>query len=63
MIEAVRNLHGLGASLEDALAAATGVPARIVGRTDLGRLAVGAPADVVVLDDRLEVQRTLVTGA
>jgi N-acetylglucosamine-6-phosphate deacetylase len=62
MIEAVRNLHALGAELEEALAAASTVPARIVGRDDLGRLAVGAPADVVVLDDRLEVQRALVAG-
>jgi N-acetylglucosamine-6-phosphate deacetylase len=62
MIEAVRNLHALGAELEEALTAASTVPARIVGREDLGRLAVGAPADIVVLDDRLEVQRTLVAG-
>jgi N-acetylglucosamine-6-phosphate deacetylase len=62
MIEAVRNLHALGAGLEEALAAASAVPARIAGRGDLGRLAVGAPADVVVLDDRLEVRRTLVAG-
>jgi N-acetylglucosamine-6-phosphate deacetylase len=62
MADAVRNLHGLGVELEDALAAASTVPARIVGREDLGRLAVGAPADVVVLDDRLEVQRVLVEG-
>jgi N-acetylglucosamine-6-phosphate deacetylase len=62
MIEAVRNLHALGVELEEALAAASTVPARIVGREELGRLAVGAPADVVVLDDRLEVQRTLVAG-
>jgi N-acetylglucosamine-6-phosphate deacetylase len=58
----VRNLHALGVALEEALAAASTVPARIVGRNDLGRLAVGAPADVVVLDDRLEVQRALVAG-
>jgi N-acetylglucosamine-6-phosphate deacetylase len=63
MIDAVRNLHALGAPLEDALAAAASVPARIAGRTDLGRLAPGAPADVVVLDDRLDVQRVLVEGA
>jgi N-acetylglucosamine-6-phosphate deacetylase len=62
MIEAVRNLHSLGAGLEEALAAASTVPARIAGRRDLGRLAIGAPADVVVLDDRLEVQRALVAG-
>jgi N-acetylglucosamine-6-phosphate deacetylase len=62
MIEAVRNLHALGAELEHALAAASTVPARIAGREDLGRLVVGAPADVVILDDRLEVQRALVAG-
>jgi N-acetylglucosamine-6-phosphate deacetylase len=60
MIGAVRNLHALGATLEQALAAASAVPARIAGRADLGRLAPGAPADVVVLDDRLEVQDALV---
>jgi N-acetylglucosamine-6-phosphate deacetylase len=63
MIEAVRNLHALGAPLEDALSAASSVPARIAGRTDLGRLAPGSPADVVVIDDRLEVRRVLVGGA
>jgi N-acetylglucosamine-6-phosphate deacetylase len=62
MVQAVRNLHALGVELEDALAAASTVPARIVGREDLGRLTIGAPADVVVLDDRLEVQRVLVEG-
>jgi N-acetylglucosamine-6-phosphate deacetylase len=62
MIQAVRNLHALGAPLEGALAAATSVPARIAGRPDLGRLAPGAPADVVLLDDRLEIKRVLVGG-
>jgi N-acetylglucosamine-6-phosphate deacetylase len=62
MIDAVRNLHRLGVELEDALAAASEVPARIGGRDDLGRLRVGAPADLVVLDDRLDVRRVLVGG-
>ena len=31
-------------------------------RPDLGRLVPGAPADVVVLDDRTEVVRVLVDG-
>jgi N-acetylglucosamine-6-phosphate deacetylase len=59
MVEAVRNLHALGAPLEHALTAASTTPARIAGRHDLGRLAPGGPADVVVLDDRLEVIRVL----
>lgn len=63
MIEAVRNVVGLGVPLEHALAAASLVPARIAGRPDLGTLAPGSPADVVVLDDSLDVERVLVAGA
>jgi N-acetylglucosamine-6-phosphate deacetylase len=63
MIEAVRNLVALGAPLAGALAAASEVPARIAGHPELGTLEPGAAADVVVLDDRLEVERVLVGGA
>ena len=62
MIDAVRNLHALGVSLEDALSAASSVPARALGLTDVGRLDVGLPADVVVLDDGLEIGRVFVGG-
>ena len=63
MIDAVRNLVALGAPLEAALAAATEVPARIAGRSDLGTLAPGSVADIVVLDDSLEIVRVLVRGS
>jgi N-acetylglucosamine-6-phosphate deacetylase len=63
MIEAVRNLVTLGAPVGLALAAASEVPARIAGRPDLGTLSPGASADVVVLDDSLEIVRVLVAGA
>jgi N-acetylglucosamine-6-phosphate deacetylase len=62
MMEAVRNLVALGALVDAALAAATEVPARIAGRPDLGTLQPGARADVVVLDDSLEIVRVLVGG-
>jgi N-acetylglucosamine-6-phosphate deacetylase len=62
MIEAVRNLVALDVPLEGALEAATSVPARVLGMPDLGRLVPGGPADIVVLDDALEVVRTLVGG-
>jgi N-acetylglucosamine-6-phosphate deacetylase len=62
MLEAVRNLHALGASLEDAVTAATEVPARVLRLPAVGRLAVGLPADVVVLTDELEIDRVLVDG-
>ena len=62
MIDAVRNLVALGAPVDAALAAATSVPARIAGRPELGTLAPGANADVIVLDDSLEIVRVLVRG-
>ncbi len=62
MLEAVRNLHALGASLEEAIAAATSTPARVLGEPDLGRLDLGLPADLVVLDAELEIERVLVAG-
>jgi N-acetylglucosamine-6-phosphate deacetylase len=62
MIEAVRNLHAFGVPLESALDAAAAVPARVIG-VDAGRIEVGAPADVVVLSEELEIRRVLVGGA
>jgi len=62
MIEAVRNLHALGASLVDAVAAATSIPARVVRRPELGVLRQGGDADIVVLDDRLELRTVLRAG-
>ena len=62
MIDAIRNLVTLGASVEAALSAASALPAQIAGRPELGTLAPGSVADVVVLDDSLEIQRVLVRG-
>ena len=62
MIEAVRNLHELGVPLADVLDAATAVPASVIGATDVGRIEIGAIADLVVLGDDLELERVLVGG-
>lgn len=62
MIDAVRNLHALGVPLEQAVGAATDVPARLLGLDGIGVLEPGGPADVVVLDDRLEIQTVLCAG-
>ena len=62
MIEAVRNLHALGVPLSSALEAASTVPASVLGLRDAGYLAPGAPADVVVVDDNLQIDRVLVGG-
>jgi N-acetylglucosamine-6-phosphate deacetylase len=63
MDQAVRNLVGCGASLAEAAHAAATVPARLLGRPELGVLRPGGPADLTVLDDDLQVVRTLVQGA
>jgi len=61
MIEGVRNLHALGVPLEGALGAASTVPAGVLGLPG-GRLDVGEPADIVVLDDNLEIESVFVSG-
>jgi N-acetylglucosamine-6-phosphate deacetylase len=63
LLEAVRNLHALGVPFADAVGAATAVPARVLGRTDVGVLEVGGRADVLVLDDRLELVSAQATAA
>ena len=62
MIEAVRNLHALGVPLEDALDAATAVPARVDRRRRRAGSRSARPADVVVLSEELEIERVLVGG-
>jgi len=62
MDRAVRTLIAAGASLSEAVGAATAVPANLVGRPDLGTLAPGTPADIAVLDDGLHICRTLAGG-
>jgi N-acetylglucosamine-6-phosphate deacetylase len=62
MDQAVRNLIDLGLPLAGAVAAATTVPARLIGKPELGTLAPGTPADVAILDGQHRVTRTLVAG-
>lgn len=62
LLDGVRRLHALGVPLEAAVGAATAVPARLAGRADVGRLSVGGLADLLVLDDRLELRRVVLGG-
>jgi N-acetylglucosamine-6-phosphate deacetylase len=61
LLDGVRKLHALGAPLPEAVAAATSVPARVAGRID-GVLRAGGDADIVILDDRLEIRGVFVGG-
>ena len=56
------HLHALGATLRAGGRRRDGRPGEDRGPPDLGRLASGSLADVVVVDDRLEIQRVLVAG-
>ena len=60
---AVANMVAVGAGLPDAVAAATRVPADLIGRPDLGRLSTGAAADLTWLSDEFRTQATWVGGA
>jgi N-acetylglucosamine-6-phosphate deacetylase len=61
--EAVARLTATtGASLSEAIKSTTTNPASALGLTDRGTLAVGGRADIVILDDDLEVVATYVGG-
>jgi N-acetylglucosamine-6-phosphate deacetylase len=60
--EAVANGVALGLPLVEALAAATWVPAHLVGHGDLAALRPGVRADLVVVDAAGALQRTLLAG-
>ncbi|HWL43573.1 MAG TPA: N-acetylglucosamine-6-phosphate deacetylase [Ilumatobacter sp.] len=63
MDQAVRNLVAFtGCTAADALGCASRVPADLLGFSDRGRVEPGARADLVLLDDALHVQRTLIEG-
>jgi N-acetylglucosamine-6-phosphate deacetylase len=62
LLAGVRYLVAAGVPLIDAFLAATEIPAAIA-RTGLGSIAPGRPADVLILDDRLELHSVLVDGA
>ncbi len=62
MDQALRNLVAIGLPLAQASLRLSTYAADYVGEPQRGRLAIGAWADVVVLDGRLRLQRVLVEG-
>jgi N-acetylglucosamine-6-phosphate deacetylase len=59
---AVANMVASGIGLADAVAAATRIPADLIGRGDIGRLAPGAAADLTWLSDDLRATATWIGG-
>jgi N-acetylglucosamine-6-phosphate deacetylase len=62
MDQAVGNAVAVGLGLPEAVAAASRIPADLIGRPDLGRLAAGAVADLAWLGDDLRARATWVSG-
>ncbi|WP_299958591.1 N-acetylglucosamine-6-phosphate deacetylase [uncultured Modestobacter sp.] len=63
LVDVVRATVTAGVPLADAVLAATGTPARLLGRTDVGHLTRGARADVLVTDPDLNPTAVLRAGA
>lgn len=62
LMEGLKRSVKFGISLEDAVTAASTVPAEVIGRSDIGRLSVGCCADMVLLDKELKVRKVFVDG-
>ncbi len=62
MDAAIANMVKVGVGLPAAVTAATRIPADLIGRADLGRIAPGAAADLVWLTDDLRTAATWVAG-
>ena len=62
MDRAVANAVSLGLDLAAAVRAASTLPADVLGRADLGRLAPGALADMTWLSDDLQARATWIGG-
>ena len=59
MDQALRNFMALGLPLAEAARRLSELPARHLGRADLGRIAQGLPADLVVVDGARPAARRL----
>ncbi|TMI74915.1 MAG: N-acetylglucosamine-6-phosphate deacetylase [Bacillati bacterium ANGP1] len=62
MDAALRHAVSVGVSLRDAVLMASTIPARVIGRNDLGRIEVGKPADLVVLTREFRVRAVYTAG-
>jgi len=62
LLEAVQRLASLSLGMATALAAVTELPARVLGRQDIGYLRPGGAANLVVLDDSLALRQVVING-
>ncbi len=62
LLDVVRNCVKAGVPLADAVTMASQTPARVLGRDDVGVLQQGKRADVVLVDEALQVERVYRRG-
>ncbi|MDR1536392.1 MAG: N-acetylglucosamine-6-phosphate deacetylase [Clostridiales bacterium] len=64
ILKAVQNMHaGLGMPLPEALGCASEIPARAMGiSTEVGKIGKGMRADIIALDDELNLRFAMVSG-
>lgn len=62
MLDAVKNVVSFGLPLADAVYAASTAPADAIRMTDIGRISCGACADLLLLDNELNLKAVFVDG-
>ena len=62
LLDGVRRAVEFGIPLEDAAYAASTAPAKAAGLADIGSIEVGKCADLIILNDKLELQAVFVDG-
>ena len=62
LLDGVRNAVKFGIPLEDAVYAASTAPAKRIGLTQTGCIQVGNCADLIVLDEKLELRAVFIDG-
>jgi N-acetylglucosamine-6-phosphate deacetylase len=60
--QAIRNLVAIGVPGREAVLMASAVPAAVLRRPDLGRIAVGGRADLVLFDRSMRVRTVYASG-
>lgn len=63
LMECMRRAVSFGLPMEDAVYAATTAPAAVIGAGNVGSIAPGKAADLVVLDEALQVKAVFVEGS
>ena len=62
LLEELRNVVDFGFPLEDALWAAATAPAAVIGVPEVGRIAPGCQADLLLLDRALRLRQVYIGG-